>query len=692
MTIRHQDERSGAGFSRRRAALMAGVALLLPAVGLMVLPVVPAEAQAGRVATVSTDTPSLPAGMGTGEALPPAADEVTGSIGAHTDTSEDVLEAPLTQDLSPIDPARASQSPDIAAPADEPAATAPVEPTPPAATGPAPSTPEAPHDNAAVPAPVTQPPAAAAPVPEAPVQQAVQPAADPAAQALAALFASPDLSRYVPAKIDQDALVAFYAARADRPFLMDGNGLSSIGKDVRAQIATAAQDGLSPADYDVALPTAGASPQTAAETELRLAAATLLYARHLQAGRFNPARISDDVDVSPTPIDPAAVLASVATAPDVKAVLAAYAPQYPQYARLKAKLAELRGKQVRNDGPPPPQVPGGKVLRPNMQDVRVPVLRARFGVPGEADNTLYDADLVDAVKAAQRRYGQTANGIVGKGLIDALNDTGEKRIDMIVSNMERWRWLPHEVAPAYVLVNIPEFVVRIYKEGEVAHQTKVVVGKPENPTPLLSHNMEYLVFNPSWNVPPGIARKEYLPRLAGDPYFLAKQGIDVVRNGRVVDPASVDWSRGTQGYSFRQPPGERNALGHIKFIFPNKHSVYLHDTPSRALFAQDRRAFSHGCVRVFEPMDFAEVIFRLGMPADSWSQQRIGKLIGGSEKYVNLKQRFPVHLAYFNVFVDDSGTLVSREDLYGIDAQTRLMLGLDGARRVADRGRKTAQQ
>jgi len=196
--------------------------------------------------------------------------------------------------------------------------------------------------------------------------------------------------------------------------------------------------------------------------------------------------------------------------------------------------------------------------------------------------------------------------------------------------------------------------------------------------------MEYFVFNPSWNLPPGIIRNEMLPKLINDPYALDRQGIDVVRNGRIIDPGTVNWSRGTQGYSFRQPPGERNALGRMKFMFPNKHSVYLHDTPSRSLFARDRRAFSHGCVRVFEPLKFAEALFQLGMPNDPWPEGRISKLLGGNEKYVNLKQHFPVHLVYFTSYVDGQGQLVNREDIYGINAATKAILGLDGTRRVAE--------
>lgn len=643
-----------------------------------------APAQAAMVET--TDS----AGMGTSDTAPAAANPVpaaaaapaaaeppAGEAGATSHQPSAATEPPAP--LAPLAPAAAepaSQNAEAPAPATAPASATPA--TPPATTTAETPAPAAPA-TAGTPAPSTT---------ETPATVAAEPAVgDPVAMQVAALLEGKTLDAIAPQKAEREALAAFYAGRGGTPAFTSGHGLSALGKAVTEVFAASAADGLSPADYAVAAPKPDATDADVATTELRLAATTLVFARHLQVGRFNPARISDNVDPTITPPDPAAVLALVTTAPDARAALASFAPKYPGYAALKAKLAELRPAD--QGAAPPPQVPQGKVLRPNMSDPRVPILRARLGVPGEADNLTYDHDLVEAVKAFQAKAGQPPSGIIGKGTLDAMNGTGERRIADIVANMERWRWLPHDMAPTYVMVNIPEFMVRIVKDGKPFHETKVVVGKPENQTPILTHDMEYIVFNPAWNIPPGIARKEMLPRLAADPYYLARQGIDVVRNGRVVDPGMIDWSRGTQGYSFRQPPGERNALGRIKFMFPNKHSVYLHDTPSRSLFANERRAFSHGCVRVFEPLKFGEAIFALGMPQDPWSQNRISKQLGGAEKYVNLKQRFPVHLVYFTSFVNENGALVSREDLYGINAQTKLMLGLDGSRRMADRGAST---
>ncbi|MCJ8144684.1 L,D-transpeptidase family protein [Ancylobacter sp. A5.8] len=495
------------------------------------------------------------------------------------------------------------------------------------------------------------------------------------------------LRRFVVSPKEAQALADFYAARQYQPVFTAAGGYSAIGSAVLGTFAASALEGLAPADYVVPPLRAHASDGELAEAELRLAATTLLYARHVQSGRFDPKGINPEfVDPTPTAPEAAAVLALVATSPNTSAVMASFAPQYDEYRLLKMQLAT---RLADGRGVPLAQVPPGPTLRPGDGDRRVPLLRARLGLQGAPDDFGYDDMLVDAVRQFQAASGQKPDGLVGPGTLAALNGTGSESLPDIIANMERWRWVPHEVAPVYVMVNIPEFMVRVVVNEQTIHETRVVVGTEKNQTPIMSAEMQYMVFNPSWNLPPGIIRNEMLPKLQADPYALDRQGIDVVRNGRIIDPGTVDWSRGTQGYSFRQPPGERNALGNMKFMFPNKHSVYLHDTPSRALFGRERRAFSHGCVRVHEPMKFAEVMFGLGVN-DQWDQKRISRLLGGNEKHVSLQRRFPVHLVYFTTYVDGAGKLVSREDIYGTNAAVKAILGLDGSSRIATRGRQTA--
>ncbi|OYW35614.1 MAG: hypothetical protein B7Z45_06500, partial [Azorhizobium sp. 12-66-6] len=440
------------------------------------------------------------------------------------------------------------------------------------------------------------------------------------------------------------------------------------------RFAAAGADGLEPGDYARVKLSAGADTDALARAELKLAASALLYARHAQAGRFDPSvRISAMVTPSRTFPDPLAVLSNLSQVADAGAALGAYNPPHRGYQLLKAKLADAR----RAPATPPVRISGGPTLRPGEVDARVPALRARLGRSGGHTSRIYDGDLAEAVRAFQVANGLEADGVIGASTLDALNrwsDSGDRSAD-IIANMERWRWLPRDLGTRHVMVNIPEYMVRVYDDGLDVFDTRVVVGKPESPTPLLTKDMTYVVVNPYWNIPPTIARKEMLPNLQRDPYFLTRQGMEIVRNGRVVDPATVNWTAGLGGYSFRQPPGERNALGRIKFMFPNDHSVYLHDTPSRRLFANDRRAYSHGCIRVQDPLAFGEVVFNLGMDG-GWSEARIEKMLGGAERYITLKQKIPVHLVYFTTFVDEQGRLKAREDLYGINEKVKAILGL----------------
>lgn len=612
------------------------------------------------------------AGMGTGDVGPgdaePSSARATGGIDGAGNSA-----APLTTPLPPAAapayaPAatpRASAPSTVASPvrggvdsAGDGAAPAAAQVNPPPAQ-PAPA-------QTATPAPATPAPATPPSVPQ-PVE-AANPLA-PVGEAIAALIATPEA--VTTSKKEQEALAAFYGARQNMPVFVSDTGLDVRGKAVIARLDAAGEDGLDPSDYQVPLPKRGATAADLARTELKIAVAAMTYARHAQAGRFDPGRISSLV----TPVrdipDPTAALTKVAYAPDANAALAAFNPPHAGYKALKAQLARANGS-----APTIPAIPPGPQVKPGASDPRMPTLRARLGVTERPGNDLvYDPTLVDAVKAFQESAKIKPTGIIGPQTLAALNvgatgGGGSLRND-VIANMERWRWLPRDLGEKNVMVNIPEFMVRINQDGRVIHETRVVVGKPETPTPLLTREMQYIVVNPAWNIPPSIARNEMMPLLRSDPGALARRGIQVVRNG-------------SGGYSFRQDPGERNALGRIKFMFPNDHSVYLHDTPSKALFQNDRRAYSHGCVRVYEPLKFGEVIFDMGLPGDTWSEQRIAKMFGGSERYINLKQRFPVHIVYFNAFVDGSGRLVMREDLYGINAATKTFLGLDGKQRIAD--------
>jgi murein L,D-transpeptidase YcbB/YkuD len=224
--------------------------------------------------------------------------------------------------------------------------------------------------------------------------------------------------------------------------------------------------------------------------------------------------------------------------------------------------------------------------------------------------------------------------------------------------MEMWRWEPREMGEERIEVNVADFTLRVFKGDEALHSAKIIVGKPDTPTPIFSNTMRYILVNPSWTVPTSIIRKEMLPKLAEDPDYFTRMGYEVTKHGDTI--------------SVKQPPGEKNALGRIAFMFPNQHSVYLHDTPSRSLFGVSKRAFSHGCVRVDQPIRLAELLM-----GGSWSEQRFRALIGGTERTVFLPRPLPIHIEYFTAFVDEDGDLKIREDLYGHMRRLESALGLD---------------
>jgi len=273
------------------------------------------------------------------------------------------------------------------------------------------------------------------------------------------------------------------------------------------------------------------------------------------------------------------------------------------------------------------------------------------------------------VKDYQAQNGIKATGLVGLQTVAKLNGATRavdlSMIEEIVANMERWRWLPHDLGAFHILVNVPEYHLTVERDGSQIHDSRVIVGKPETPTPIFSEKMRYLIVNPYWHVPVSIMRKEFLPKLQEDPTYLSRRGFEVVSSGgQRVDASQIDWTRGMPRVSVRQPPGDANALGHIKFMFPNDFSVYLHDTSSRGLFSSERRSFSHGCVRVDQPFRLAEVV--LGVE-NGWTEEKVRRLVGGSERRIDVKADLDVHIAYFTATIGDDGQLRQFEDIYGYD-------------------------
>jgi murein L,D-transpeptidase YcbB/YkuD len=475
------------------------------------------------------------------------------------------------------------------------------------------------------------------------------------------------LDRLIERKNERKPIEAFYSARNYAPLWSENGAVNARAKAVIARLKDADAEGLEPSEYPTPDFAAAATPEALADAEVRLTSSVLTYARHAQIGRVHYSRVAADIDYNLVPPEPAEVLGKMADAKDAGEALASYNPPHEGYRLLREKLAEARG---RTGDAGPARIAAGPVLKIGMQDDRVPLLRERLGLSA-ADNTTFDKALSEAVKKFQGTNGLSRTGMLNGPTIDAINGPRRGRdTDVIIANMERWRWLPRDLGKAYVMVNIPEYMLKVVNNGSVVWRTRVVVGKPSMPTPMLSETMKYITVNPTWNVPPSIVQNEYLPALQQDPTALERIGL------------KVDYNRDGTVHIY-QPPGDRNALGRIRFNFPNKFLVYQHDTPDKHLFAHDKRAYSHGCMRVQDPVKYAEVLLSIELPHEGYTQERIHRMFGSGEKDISFPKPLPVHLTYQTASVDDAGKLVIREDIYGRDA--RLLAQLRGAeRRYAD--------
>jgi murein L,D-transpeptidase YcbB/YkuD len=369
-----------------------------------------------------------------------------------------------------------------------------------------------------------------------------------------------------------------------------------------------------------------------------------------------------------------------------------FAPLHPEYDHLKKALALLRARQQAGGWP---TLPAATSLRPGQTSPVVGLLRQRLlgnetagpdapaTAPGQAlpvvnkepaptTAEVYGPELVSAVKGFQSDAGLPPTGIVNGETLRQLNVPLATRINQVILNMERWRWLPKKFEPDYLLVNIPEYKLHVYEESKEVMTMRVIVGKTLNATPVFSDKMEYVVLSPYWNVPFSIIDKELRYKLADNPHYLDRLDMEVVkgygRRATVIDPATVDWANVTQAtfkYTLRRRPGPKNDLGEVKFIFPNSNDIYLHDTPHNELFSQTARNFSHGCVRVEEPVKLATYLLR---EYPQWDQATIQDTIAQRrEKYITLKEKLPVYLVYLTAWADADGHVHFRNDIYGHD-------------------------
>ena len=490
---------------------------------------------------------------------------------------------------------------------------------------------------------------------------------------------APKILRYGPKeRIDEirTGIKIFYRDRDYAPIWVENGKLTKRAREIVRALRGADDFGLDP--ERILLPVTFEVPPSdieLAEIDARISLGIVTYADHAAGGRIDPRRLSSYMDQGPILRPATDTLTRVVESTNPAETLQAMHPQHPQFKRLLKRYTSLRTAPKEKEVP---RVDSGKLLFKGKNDPRVAQLRNRLGVANNTtdhDPNEFDDDVVEAVKAFQRANGLKVDGMVGHGTVAALNRKPVSKTVKLLVNMERWRWMPKDLGAYHVYNNIPEQLTRTMLNGKVIHEERIVVGKYKNQTPIFSDQIEHLVFAPFWNVPDSIKINEILPKLYSSTRTLDRQGLEVKYRGRQIDPRTVNWGAvDIRRYHFYQPPGARNALGRVKFMFPNKHHVYMHDTPSKSLFNRNVRAFSHGCVRVRDPLAFAQLLLSRDQ---GMSKKRVKALFWGSRNTtVKLKNPVPVHLTYFTAEVDEDGEILTHRDVYRHDK--RIMAALKG--------------
>ena len=495
--------------------------------------------------------------------------------------------------------------------------------------------------------------------------------------------------------IGSELVARYYESQQFQPAWQDTAKLDELV----AAIEDLRNDGLDPNDYHLEalqsfrLDARMKTPltlQDRANLELLATDAFMLGLYHVFAGKVDPVKLSSQWNFSQRPLpsfeEGLQRFSARLAAGEIREAFDSARPSHVWYQRGRERLKEYRAIATAGGWP---AIPDGPTMKPGMSDARVPVLRRRLEITKDlvpalasgapADPNLYDATLEQAVKAFQERHGLTQDGAIGPGTRSAMNVPVEQRIDQIRVNLERARWTLHEMKGEFVLVDVAGFYVSYFRNDEPIWTSKVVVGRDERETPIFRSKITYVVFNPTWTIPPGILVKDKLPDLKRNPGALKKMNIRVLDgSGREVNPYSVNWNQYGPSrlppYQFVQDPGPNNALGLVKIMFPNPYLVYLHDSPAKSLYEQDQRTFSSGCIRVQKPFELAELV--LNDP--QWNKQSMEAVIATKEtRTVNLKQPVPVLILYWTAQPRPDGQVVFRNDIYGRDPATLAALNSD---------------
>lgn len=509
-------------------------------------------------------------------------------------------------------------------------------------------------------------------------------------------------SRRGEARSELKALIDYYSDPEGCLLWVDDAGLTPRANSVIEEIEKADDYGLRASDYDLPKldavdPKNPSDVAWLADAEIKISLAVLRYARDARGGRLDPQRLSENFDPILALPDPLQVMKSIAICSDPAVYLRSFQPDQPQFEALRKALIAARGQSV-NDHLI--RIPDGPALKLGVAHDQVALLRTRLQVV-EADaaghEKLFDTSVEQAVKHFQAQHGVQPDGVVGPGTRRLLNQPPETAnstmLKLILINMERWRWLPNELGSYYVTVNVPEFTLRVMAEGKTVHTARVVVGKQSTQTPIFSNQIQEIVFNPYWSVPTAIkveAIRPYITSESGGLFGRSGWNTAVLKNnnlrikigGREVDPSTLDWNRlDIKALNIYQPPGPENVLGTVKFVFPNKHDVYMHDTPHKFVFPKRVRAASHGCVRVENPDQLALILLQQDQ---GWTAAKVAAAIqNGYDQHVALLHGIPIYVTYFTRWVNGDSSISTFGDVYGHDA--RMAAALFGNRLGFDR-------
>lgn len=510
---------------------------------------------------------------------------------------------------------------------------------------------------------------------------------DSTATPVSALVKDIEVDRPYYNKKVKEKTVSFYQKNKNKTRWLERSGPTSFYKTYVEAIEDAEDYGLHAEHYDLQdiqrevdqlFENKRPDAEDIVRLDVRITASVFLFTTDLIEGRIRYAGNGDAVWSKHEPLEDDVELLLANTSGKLSDVFAALHPEHEQYERLKKALKKYR--EFENEYKIK-LTAAAKTVNPGDRDRSIPAIRRRLSLtdckPYSPDDSLhYDDKLVDAVKQFQQRHGLEPDGVIGETTRSYLNQSLNHKADLIELNLERLRWRPKKYGPDYISINIPEYMLRVYKNGKKKMDMKVVLGTEYNSTPVFSDTIEYIVFSPTWNVPASITKEEFVPKLIDDPGRLDPERFVVYKNGEKIDPSEVDWEDDDldlEEFRIVENPGDMNSLGLVKFMFPNKYNVYLHDTPSEKLFEENKRAYSHGCIRLEKPVDLAR--FLLSENDIRWKDEEIKEAMSQTEpKNVPLEKKYPVEIEYRTVWVDDEGLVNFREDVYDHDKRQLSLL------------------